>query len=171
MSGFLLDTNVISELTRPRPEPRVTQWLDSVDESLLFLSVLTLGEIRKGLRMLKVGQRRAHLEMWLNVELASRFAGRLLTIDAAVADHWGELAGDAQRQGTPLPVIDGLLAATAFHHHLTMVYAQRPRFCGSSYPHVQSLGEAPVSGCLRVYTAGASDVCVPAGKCRFGGRV
>jgi toxin FitB len=130
MSGFLLDTNVISELTRPRPEPRVTQWLDSVDESLLFLSVLTLGEIRKGLRMLQVGQRRARLEMWLNVELASRFAGRLLTIDAAVADHWGELAGDAHRQGTPLPVIDGLLAATAFHHHLTMVTRNVQEFAG-----------------------------------------
>lgn len=130
MSGFLLDTNVISELTRPRPEPRVTQWLDSVDESLLFLSVLTLGEIRTGLRMLQVGQRRAHLEMWINVELASRFAGRLLTIDAAVADHWGELAGDAHRHGTPLPVIDGLLAATAFHYHLTLVTRNLQDFAG-----------------------------------------
>src|ERR1035441_2558568 len=106
MSGFLLDTNVISELTRPRPEPRVTQWLDSVDESLLFLSVLSLGEIRKGLRMLQAGQRRAHLEMWLNVELASRFAGRLLTIDAAVADHRGELLGEAHRERTPVPEVE-----------------------------------------------------------------
>ncbi len=121
MSGFLLDTNVISELTRGKPEPRVTQWLESVDESLLFLSVLTIGEIRKGLRILASGQRRARLESWLSTELASRFSGRLLSIDAAVADHWGELAGDAQRRGTPLPVIDGLLAATALQHHLTLV--------------------------------------------------
>jgi predicted nucleic acid-binding protein len=121
MSGFLLDTNVISELTRPQPEPRVTQWLDSTDESLLFLSVLTLGEIRKGLRTMSSGQRRMRLEMWLTTELKTRFAGRLLTIDAGVADHWGQLAGDAQRQGTPAPVIDGLLAATALHHRLTMV--------------------------------------------------
>jgi predicted nucleic acid-binding protein len=121
MNGFLLDTNVISELTRPQPEPRVTQWLDSTDESLLFLSVLTLGEIRKGLRTMSAGQRRTRLEMWLTTELKTRFAGRLLTIDAGVADHWGQLAGDAQRQGTPTQVIDGLLAATALHHHLTMV--------------------------------------------------
>jgi toxin FitB len=121
MSGFLLDTNVISELTRPTPAPQVTGWLDSLDESLLFLSVLTLGEIRKGLRIIGPGQRRARLEIWLNSELATRFAGRMLTVDAAIADRWGQLAGDAQRQGTQLPVIDGLLAATALHHHLTMV--------------------------------------------------
>jgi predicted nucleic acid-binding protein len=121
MSGFLLDTNVISELTRPRPEIRVTEWLDSVDESLLYLSVLTFGEIRKGLRMLGAGQRRVRLETWLAEDLAARFAGRLLNVDAAVADHWGHLAGEAARRGTPLPVIDGLLAATALTHHLTMV--------------------------------------------------
>ena len=121
MSGFLLDTNVISELTRPKPEPRVTAWLDSIDESLLYLSVLTLGEIRKGLGIMSSGQRRTRLELWLTTELKSRFAGRLLTIDAGVADYWGQLAGDAQRHGTPVPVIDGLLAATALHHHLTMV--------------------------------------------------
>jgi toxin FitB len=130
MSGFLLDTNVISELTRPTPNSRVTQWLDSVDESLLYLSVLTLGEIRKGLTTLQSGQRRARIESWLTAELATRFAGRLLSIDAAVADHWGQLAGDAQRQGTPLPVIDGLLAATALHHHLTMVTRNVRDFAG-----------------------------------------
>jgi predicted nucleic acid-binding protein len=121
VNGYLLDTNVISELTRPTPEPRVTQWLDSIDESLLYLSVLTLGEIRKGLRTMSPGQRRTRLELWLGTELSTRFAGRLLSIDAAVADYWGQIAGDAQRQGTPVPVIDGLLAATAMHHHLTMV--------------------------------------------------
>jgi hypothetical protein len=121
MSGFLLDTNVISELTRPKPEPRVTQWLDSIDESQLYLSVLTLGEIRKGLRTMSPGQRRTRLEMWLTTNLKTRFAGRLLDIDAAVADYWGQLAGDARRQGVAVPVIDGLLAATALHHHLTMV--------------------------------------------------
>lgn len=121
MNGYLLDTNVLSELTRPLPEPRVTLWLDSIDESLLFLSVLTLGEIRKGLRTMSSGQRRTRLEMWLTTELKARFAGRLLAIDSGVADHWGQLAGDAQRRGTPAPVIDSLLAATALNHHLTMV--------------------------------------------------
>jgi predicted nucleic acid-binding protein len=121
MSGFLLDTNVISELTKPQPEPRVTEWLESIDESQLFLSVLTLGEIRKGLRTMTSGQRRTRLEMWLTTELTARFAGRLLAIDAGIADRWGQLAGDAQRQGAPAPVIDGLLAATAMHHQQTLV--------------------------------------------------
>ncbi len=121
MSGFLLHTNIVSEMTRPTPNAHVLQWLESVDESLLYLSVLTLGEIRKGLTILTSSRRRSLLEAWLGTELAVRFAGRVLSIDAAIADRWGELAGDAQRRGTPLPVIDGLLAATAQHHHLTMV--------------------------------------------------
>jgi predicted nucleic acid-binding protein len=121
MSGFLLDANIVSEMTRPTPNAHVLRWLESVDESLLYLSVLTLGEIRKGLTMLTSSRPRSLLEAWLGTELAVRFAGRVLSVDAAIADRWGELAGDAQRRGTPLPVIDGLLAATALHHHLTMV--------------------------------------------------
>lgn len=121
MSGFLLDTNVISELTRPEPDARVSLWLDTVDESLLFLSVLTLGEIRKGLSALGSAQRRARLEVWLVAELTTRFANRLLSIDAGIADRWGRLAGEAKRAGKPLPVIDGLLAATALHHDLKIV--------------------------------------------------
>ena len=121
MSGYLLDTNVISELTRPDPNVQVTRWLDSVEESLLYLSVLTLGEIRQGLTVLTSGRRRSTLEAWLDAELMSRFAGRVLPIDSSVADRWGRIAGDAQRRGTPLPVIDGLLAATALHHNLAVV--------------------------------------------------
>jgi len=121
VSGFLLDTNVISELTRPEPDARVSLWLDTVDESLLFLSVLTLGEIRKGLSALGSAQRRARLEVWLVAELTTRFANRLLSIDAGIADRWGRLAGEAKRAGKPLPVIDGLLAATALHHDLKIV--------------------------------------------------
>jgi predicted nucleic acid-binding protein len=121
VSGFLLDTNVISELTRPEPDAYVVEWLDSVDESLLYVSVLTIGEIRKGLAALKSGRRRSLLEAWLDTELAARFAGRVLPIDYAVADRWGRLAGEAQGSGAPLPVVDGLLAATALHHDLTVV--------------------------------------------------
>lgn len=121
MSGFLLDTNVLSELTRPQPVRTVTDWLESVDESLLYLSVLTIGEIRKGLVVLTSGRRRSSLEAWLDIELAARFAGRILPIDQLVAERWGRLAGAAQARGSPLPVIDGLLAATALHHDLTVV--------------------------------------------------
>ena len=121
MSGFLLDTNVISELVKAKPEPKVTDWIDSVDENLLYLSVLTLGEIRKGIALLRDAPRRVALEAWLNSDLALRFAERILSIDRAVADRWGQLAADAAEARTPLPVIDGLLAATALHQNMTLV--------------------------------------------------
>jgi len=121
MSGFLLDTNCISELTRLRPSQRVLDWMDAADESLLYLSVLTVGEIRKGLAELGQSKRRTQLETWLEVDLRARFAGRILPIDGPVADRWGQLAGDAKRQGKTLAVIDGLLAASALQHNLTVV--------------------------------------------------
>jgi toxin FitB len=121
VSGFLLDTNVISELVRPRPDPRVARWLDSTDEELLFLSVLTLGEIRKGITALTDPARRIKLEAWLSGNLLARFEGRILGIDQAIADRWGQIAGSLAAQRSPLPVIDGLLAATALHHNLTLV--------------------------------------------------
>lgn len=118
MSGFLLDTNVISELVKPRPHPRVTQWVDTADETSLYLSVLTLGEIRKGITALPDPRRRAALETWLHRDLRMRFEGRMLPIDLPVADRWGYLTGTAK---SPLPVIDTLLAATALHYNLTLV--------------------------------------------------
>ena len=121
MSGFLLDTNVISELVRPRPNPRVTHWLNSIDEELLFLSVLTLGEIRKGTTALAESARKVKLEAWLSGDLIPRFDGRVLAIDQAIAERWGQVSGSLAARGSPLPVIDGLLAATALHHNLTLV--------------------------------------------------
>ncbi len=121
MSGFLLDTNVISELVRPEPEDKVRRWVEATDESILFLSVLTLGEIRNGVQRLRSGRRRAQLESWLQADLPSRFEGRILPIDAAIADRWGTVSAIAAAKGKPVPVIDGLLAATAIHHNLTLV--------------------------------------------------
>ena len=121
MSGFLLDTNVISELVKSRPNPRVTNWVSSVDEALLSLSVLTFGEIRKGIAALPATARRSTLEAWLDHDLTSRFAGRILPIDQAVADRWGRLSAIVASRKLVLPVIDGLLAATALHHNLTLV--------------------------------------------------
>jgi len=121
MTGFLLDTNCISEVVRLKPDPRVMEWIEAAEESLLYLSVLTLGEIRKGLAALPQGKRRSRLETWLEVELQARFSGRILSIDAAVADRWGLLAASAKSKGKPLSAIDGLLAATAIHHNLTIV--------------------------------------------------
>ena len=121
MSGFLLDTNVISELVKPRPAALVSAWIESVDESLLHLSVLTLGEIRRGIATLSQSRRRATLEAWLDKDLRARFAGRILDIDQEVADRWGLLTAAARNSGIVLPVIDGLLAATALEHNLTLV--------------------------------------------------
>jgi predicted nucleic acid-binding protein len=121
VSGFLLDTNIISELVKRRPEPKVTTWIDSIDENLLFVSVLTLGEIRKGVALLRDASRRVTLEAWLDSDLISRFAERILPIDRAVADRWGQLAADAASTRSSLPVIDGLLAATALDQNLTLV--------------------------------------------------
>jgi predicted nucleic acid-binding protein len=95
--------------------------MEAADEALLYLSVLTVGEIRKGVAGLPQGRRRTRLETWLEVELQARFAGRIVPIDAAVADRWGLIAAGTRRKGKVLPVIDGLLAATALHHNLTVV--------------------------------------------------
>lgn len=121
MSGFLLDTNVISELVKVNPEPRVTKWVENTEEILLYLSVLTLGEIRKGIASLPNSTRRAALESWLDHDLTLRFSGRILSIDQQVADRWGRIAGSAAARKSPLPVIDGLFAATAQQHNLILV--------------------------------------------------
>lgn len=134
MSGFLLDTNCISEVVAVAPDPNVLKWMGTVDESLLYLSVLTLGEIRKGVAALGQGRRRTRLETWLEVELQARFSERILAIDAAVADRWGLLEAEAKRKGKPLSTIDGLLAATALHHNLTVVTRNVSDFAGLSLP-------------------------------------
>jgi predicted nucleic acid-binding protein len=134
MSGFLLDTNCIFELVRVRPDRRVMEWMDAADESLLYLSVLTLGEIREGLASLAQGKRRTRLETWLELELRARFARRILPIDAPVADRWGLLAAQARLKGATLPVIDGLLAATALHYNLTVVSRNAADFASTQTP-------------------------------------
>lgn len=120
MTGYLLDTNVLSEPVRPNPEGKVIAWLDSVPEELLYLSVLTLGEIRKGISMVGGTVKRARLESWI-AEIVLRFSGRILPVDGAVAEQWGRIAAQAEVQGKTLPVIDALLAATAMSYNLTLV--------------------------------------------------
>jgi predicted nucleic acid-binding protein len=121
VNGFLLDTNVISELIKSQPDSNVLRWIDETEEALLFLSVITLGEIRNGIERLNPGKRRGRLELWLTVDLRLRFQGRILTVDEAIAQRWGALSATAEKKGRPLPVIDGLLAATALHHDLMLV--------------------------------------------------
>lgn len=125
--SYLIDTNVLSELRRKQPDANVVAWFDRCPAQSLFLSVLTLGEIRKGIVRLDDHKRRQSLIDWLHVELPTFFLGRLLNVDAQVADRWGRLQGDA---GRPLPAIDGLLAATALQHDLTLVTRNIKDFAG-----------------------------------------
>jgi hypothetical protein len=116
--NYLVDTNVLSELRRPQPEQGVAAWFNRHERRALYLSVLTLGEIRKGVAKLPAGPRRDALDSWLMQDLPAYFSGRILPLDALIADEWGRLCARVAR---PLPAIDGLLAATALRHGLAMV--------------------------------------------------
>lgn len=119
--SWLLDTCVICEPTRTKPSPRVLGWLRAQPEESLYLSVLTLGEIRRGCVRLPAGPKRKALARWLEHDLAERFAGRILGIDASIADWWGRLQAGADVKGLPLPALGSLLAATALAHGLRVV--------------------------------------------------
>lgn len=121
-SGYLLDTNVISELMKARPARSVADWIVSTPEELMHLSVVTIGEIRKGIDLLDENEpKRGALQSWLDHDLRVRFAGRLFSFDEWVAERWGQIEALAKRQRVTLPTIDAQLAATALHHGLTFV--------------------------------------------------
>ena len=119
--SFLLDTNVISESAKPRPDAGVLSWLATVNEDEVFLSVITLAELRHGVERLPVGARRAALDEWVTDALPARFANRLLPIDPATADQWGRTIARGQAAGRPLSAMDAFIAATAERHRLTLV--------------------------------------------------
>jgi hypothetical protein len=119
--SFLLDTNVVSEWVKPRPDPGVVSWLADVDEDRVFLSVITLGELRYGIERLPTSRRRTRLEDWLRHDLTLRFESRLLPVDAAVADAWGAVVARRERAGRPISAMDAWIAATADVHALTLV--------------------------------------------------
>jgi len=116
--SYLVDTNVLSELRRREPNAGVVGWFSQRPATTLYLSVLTLGEIRKGIDTLPDDERKLKLLDWLEVELPTFFSGRILSVDANVADRWGRLIAQA---GRPVPAIDSLLAATALSHGLKLV--------------------------------------------------
>ena len=121
MKGFLLDTNIPSEMTRPRPQPSVTGWLDDADDDQLYFSVVSLGEVLKGVTILPDGKRRSELQHWLDETLRPWFQGRILPVSEPIAERWGVLAGECQLKGRPLKVADGFIAATALEYDLTIV--------------------------------------------------
>ncbi len=131
--SYLIDTNVLSELRKRQPDAQVVRWMAERPATTLYLSVLTLGELRKGVEGLMQEARKRRLLDWLEVELPAYFAGRIVSVDAAVADRWGRLLSQARR---PLPAIDSLLAATALAHGLTLVTRNLKDF---QYPDLQVL--------------------------------
>ena len=119
--NFLLDTNAVSEWVKPRPNPGLVAWMDSADEDRIFLSVISLAELRYGIERMAQGRRRRRLDDWLQHELPMRFEGRILTVNASIADAWGNTVSRSEAVGRPISVMDAFLAATAEIHHLTLV--------------------------------------------------
>lgn len=129
--SYLLDTNIISETIRRNPNKKLIAWLEQLPGEALFVSVLTLGEIRKGVEALSDEKRRENLRLWLEHELPAWFEGRVLPVDIAVADRWGRLLAEVARS---IPSIDSLLAATALHHELRLVTRNAKDF---DYPGIE----------------------------------
>lgn len=119
---YLLDTCLISELVCKKPNPKVIAWLEEQDEVSLFLSVLTMGELHKGISKLPESDgRKATLQRWVTFDLAERFEGRILDVDQGTAMRWGQMLGDNERNRVTLPVMDSLIAATAALHGMIVV--------------------------------------------------
>ncbi len=119
--SFLLDTNAVSEWVKPRPNPGLIGWMDSADEDRVFLSVISLAEVRYGIERMSGGARRNRLERWLRDELPLRFEGRVLPIDSRVAEAWGRTVSRSEALGRPMDAMGAFLAATAEVHRLTLV--------------------------------------------------
>ena len=130
MSGFLLDTNIPSELTKPMPDIRVTGWVAAQDNASLYLSVVSVGELRRGFTLLPRSKRRTRLEQWFEQYLLPLFAGRILPVTQSIGDRWGVLGGECQLRGTPLNTADGMIAATALEHELAIVTRNVKDFAG-----------------------------------------
>ena len=118
---YLLDTCVISELIKPQPNKNVIEWIQQQDEENLYLSVLTLGEIEKGIEKSSNEVRKRKLQLWVNEDLTQRFAGRILPIDKAVAVKWGIIQGVAELKGKTMPAIDGLIAVSGLVYDCIVV--------------------------------------------------
>jgi toxin FitB len=129
--SFLLDTNVVSEWVKSRPNPGLVAWLAEVDEDRVFISVATLAELRYGIERMTEGRRRSRLEKWLRDELPVRFEGRVLPVTSAVADTWGRVVAHHEARGRPISTMDAFIAATARMHGLTLVTRNTSDFVSS----------------------------------------
>ena len=118
---YLLDTCVISEVIKRKPSSNVIKWIKQEEESNFFISVLTIGELHKGIEKLDESKRKEELHNWVENDLTERFYNRIINIDMQVAMMWGKIQGMTERVGKPIPAIDSLIAATGITHHLTVV--------------------------------------------------
>ena len=131
--NYLLDTCLISELVKPAPNPDVLEWLKRVPERRLFLSVVTIGEMRKGLTRLPDSKRKDRLTDWLDT-LVEEYRNRIHSIDLAVAENWGAMQGRTESRGLPMSTVDGLIAATAYTHNLVIVTRNESDFQACNLP-------------------------------------
>lgn len=130
----LLDTNVLSEVRRPTPDPKVLTWLDTIDEDRAFISVASIAELRRGIALMDDGRCRDALAAWLADDLPARFAGRILPIDSGIAERWGDLMAQARRSGFALSVMDGFFAATALARELVLATRNTKDFAPLGVP-------------------------------------
>jgi predicted nucleic acid-binding protein len=119
--NYLLDTCVISEFAKPAPNAAVLRWIAQQDEAALYLSALSLGELKRGIEKLDDGKRKTFLQNWLAKSVIPRFQDKIIPLDTAMCLRWGVLQAQLEKLGKPMPVIDGLIAATALQHQLTIV--------------------------------------------------
>lgn len=130
--SYLLDTCVVSEFMRRQPEPRVIRWVDGIPEDKLFLSVITIGEIQRGIARLPESHRKTELQTWMADGLIERFGQRALELDTATMLLWGSITARLASAGQPMPAMDSLIAASALRHSLTLATRNVPDFlpCG-----------------------------------------
>jgi len=119
--NFLLDTNAVSEWVKPRPNPGLIEWMEAADEDRIFISVVSLAELRYGVERMAAGRRQNRLEQWLRHQLPLRFENRILPVDADVAEAWGRTVSRSESAGRPIGVMDAFLAATAEINRLTLI--------------------------------------------------
>ena len=119
--NYLFDTNVLSELTAKNPDANVVVWVESIDQENIFLSVVAIGELKKGIEKLPGSRKKKDLISWLENDLLIRFRERIIPLDLPVMLVWGTMVAELEKAGTPLPAIDSLLAASASQRGLTLV--------------------------------------------------
>ena len=128
--AYLIDTNVVSETLKPRPERRVVDWISRQMANDLFLASISLGELVRGVRRMRERARRERFQRWIDYDLATQFQGRILPFDRETAVIWGEIMGDGDRVGRPKPMADAQIAAIARRHGLTLVTRNMRDFVG-----------------------------------------